>query len=172
MTAARARLAAAPRMLARDVSALTVVLIGAVALTRVIVGGRVLLHACTSADGPLAMLGVRLALLQGSADCPDGSLAMDPAGAHRAVLVMSLAVPVLAAHAALGACGIGLTALLVRVVTAAGHLLRAVLHRLPRPSAPHVLTRALSAAAAGPVARLRSVRLASPPRRGPPLRLA
>lgn len=172
MSAARARLAAAPRLLARDVSALTVALVGGVALLRVLTGGRMLLHACTSADGPLAMLGVRLALLQGSADCPDGSLAMDPASAHRAVLVMTLAFPVVAAHAALGACGIGLTALLVRVVNAAGRLLRAVLRRWTGPMAPHVPARAPLTAAAGPVARLRSVRLASPLRRGPPLRLA
>ncbi len=172
MTVARARLAAIRRVLARDISTVALATIGVGALLQVLLGGRVLLHACTTADGPLAMLGVRLALLQGGADCPDGTLAMGPADPRGAVLVLSLAVPVLAAHVALGACGLGLTAIMVRVAGAAAQVLAGALHRLPSAMASIVPRRPAPAAGPGPAARLRSVRLASPLRRGPPLRLA
>jgi len=69
--------------------------------------GRVLLHQCVGADGPLAALGVRMAVLRSAAECPDGTLGLGSAS-HGAVLLLSVAVPVVATHLLLTACGLSL----------------------------------------------------------------
>jgi hypothetical protein len=107
-------------------------LAGAVALA----GVRTLVHQCLQVDGPLAVIGVRLTLLQDAGDCPTGTLAVAPAASQGAVLVLGLVLPVVAAHAALGALGLGLTALLLRAAGTARRVLGAVVRALPAP-APH-----------------------------------
>ncbi|RMI00303.1 hypothetical protein, partial [Cellulomonas triticagri] len=91
---------------------------------------RTLVHQCLHLDGPLATLGVRLTLLQDVADCPTGTLAMLPAPSQGAVLAIGLALPALAAHAALGALGAGLAAGLLRAVRTARGVLGAVVRAL------------------------------------------
>jgi hypothetical protein len=99
-----------------------------------LVGVRTLVHQCVHVDGPLAVLGVRLTLLQDAADCPTGTLAVAPAASHGAVLALGLVLPVVAAHAALGALGLGLTALLLRAAGTARRVLGAVVRVVPRPA--------------------------------------
>lgn len=88
---------------------------------------RVLVHQCAAIEGPLATLGQRLTLLREVPDCPAGTMAVVPGLPQSVVLLIALALPVLAAHAALGALGIGLVALLRRTVGLALDLLAAVL---------------------------------------------
>lgn len=95
---------------------------------------RTVVHACVTLDGPLALVGVRLQLLQDAADCPTG-VALTPAATQGAVLALGLVVPVVALHAALGALGLGLTALLLGAARTARSVLGAVVRALPRPAA-------------------------------------
>jgi hypothetical protein len=142
----------------------------AVALGVLVLQGRLLLHPCVSADGPLGQLGVRLALLSSANDCPEGTLAVSDAATSGAILVLSVAAPALVAHLVLGVFGAGLTALLVRAASSAGALLRVVLVRLPvRPAV--LAVRALRVAlVAGPDVRPPVSRgLRVHPHRGPPL---
>jgi hypothetical protein len=112
-------------------------LVGAAAAV-LVTQGRVLVHPCVSADGPLGRMGVNLALLQSASDCPDGTLALSDAATSGAVLVFSVAVPVLLVHLVLGGFGVGLAAVLVRVATGVGTLLGAVLLRVPARPRPVV----------------------------------
>ncbi|MFF1530490.1 hypothetical protein [Cellulomonas sp. NPDC058312] len=134
---------------------------------------RSVVHHCLTVDGPLALLGVRLELLQDVADCPTGTLALTPAASHGAVLALGLVVPVAAANAALGLLGLGLTALLLRASRTVRAVLGAVVRVLPAPRS------------AGPVPAARAVPrwhvdLVRPtdlvralhPHRGPPVALA
>jgi hypothetical protein len=120
----------------------------------------------------LALLGLRLTLLQDAADCPTGTLAVAPSPAHGAVLALGLALPVVAAHAALGALGAGLAALLLRVARTARRVLGAVAHALPAavrlPASRPVRIPAWSAGHALPAVLAR----ARHPHRGPPPALA
>lgn len=134
---------------------------------------RTVVHHCLTIDGPLALLGVRLTLLQDAADCPTGTLALTPAASHGAVLALGLVLPVAAAHAALGAAGLGLTALLLRASRTARAVLGAVVRALPRAAGP----RPVRAARPAPVRRAGSPRpavlaRALHPHRGPPVALA
>ncbi|MBO0921748.1 hypothetical protein J1G42_13035 [Cellulomonas sp. zg-ZUI222] len=142
----------------------------AVAVASIVLGaqGRVLLHQCVTADGPLASLGVRLAVLRSAAECPDGTLGLGPAS-HGAVLLLSVAAPVVAAHLLLTAAGLGLGVVARRGLRAAA---RVAARLLPVPATtglPAVPTRA-SAVPTGPPARVRRDRRHDParPRRGPP----
>ncbi|MGW6130059.1 hypothetical protein ACWFNE_08550 [Cellulomonas sp. NPDC055163] len=142
----------------------------AVALGVLVLQGRLLLHPCVSADGPLGQLGVRLALLSSANDCPEGTLAVSDAATHGAILVLSVAAPVLVAHVAAAAFGAGLTALVVRAASSAGELLRVVLVRLPARShvAPAPLRRLV--VVGEPDVRPPGTRgLRLHPHRGPPL---
>lgn len=134
---------------------------------------RTVVHHCLTIDGPLAVLGVRLTLLQDVADCPTGTLALTPAASHGAVLALGLVLPVAAAHAALGALGLGLTALLLRASRTARAVLGAVVHALPRPTAPRPV-RAARPALVWRAAHPRPAALARAlhPHRGPPVALA
>ena len=93
-------------------------------------------HHCVAGAGPVGWLGLRLALLRTSADCPDGALAVGGSGAHGALVVVSVAVPTLLAHVLAVAGGLGLSALLAQAASGIRLVLRAVLHVLP--GAPRV----------------------------------
>jgi len=101
--------------------------------------GRVMLHDCVSSGGPLGALGLRLAVLQDAADCPAGTYGLG-AMSRGAVVLLSVALPVLALYVLLTACGVGLSALLVRAARQARALVGGVLPRL-RPAAPASLVR-------------------------------
>ncbi|KQY46000.1 hypothetical protein [Cellulomonas sp. Root137] len=75
--------------------------------------GRVLLHDCVSAGGVLGPLGLRLSVLRDAADCPEGAYGLGTMS-QGAVVLLSVAVPVAALYLLLTACGVGLSALLVR----------------------------------------------------------
>jgi hypothetical protein len=144
---------------------------GVLAVVSVALGaqGRVLLHQCVSAEGPLAALGVRMAVLRSAAECPDGALGLGavPAGA---VLLLSVALPVVATHVLLTACGLGLGVVARRGVAAVVGLLAS---RLVPPVAvaglPAVPSRP-GTPTSGVAVRVRRDRGHDParPRRGPP----
>ncbi|MBO3096283.1 hypothetical protein [Cellulomonas dongxiuzhuiae] len=145
----------------------------ALAVLSVVLGvqGRVLLHQCVVADGPLAGLGVRMALLRSASECPDGALGLGAASTG-AVLLLSVALPVVATHVLLTACGLGLGVVTRRGVVAVAALLAShlvpplVVAGTPVPTARPLLL------AGGPVVRVRRDRGHDParPRRGPPAR--
>ncbi|MFS0699460.1 hypothetical protein AB6N24_05755 [Cellulomonas sp. 179-A 4D5 NHS] len=142
----------------------------AVALGVLVLQGRLLLHPCVSADGALGQLGVRLALLSSANDCPEGTLAVSDAATHGAILVLSVAAPVLVAHVVVAAFGAGLTALVVRAASSAGALLRVVLVRLPaRPHGASTPLRRLVVVGGPDVRPPGSRGLRLHPHRGPPL---
>lgn len=149
---------------------LAVVGLLAVGLGVLVLQGRLLLHPCVSADGPLGQLGVRLALLSSVNDCPEGTLAVSDAATHGAILVLSVAAPALVGHLVVAAFGAGLTTLLVRAVSSAGALLRAVVVRLPgRPRVAPVQRRRLVVVGVPDVRPPGSRGLRLHPHRGPPL---
>lgn len=135
---------------------------------------RATVHQCLSLDGPLAGLGLRLTLLQSVADCPGGTLALAPDPSHGAVLAFGLLLPVVSAHAVLGALGIGLTAAVLRATRTVSGVVRAVVHALPRPTA----SRPFRAVSRPVVPERRTPALpfvlasALHPHRGPPVALA
>ncbi|MCG7287187.1 hypothetical protein MHY85_14560 [Cellulomonas sp. ACRRI] len=133
---------------------------------------RTVVHQCVTIDGPLALLGVRLALLEDAADCPTG-VALAPGTSHGAVLALGLVLPLVALHAVLGALGLGLAALLVRAAGTARTVLGAVLRPLPRAAhaRPAGAPRPAPAARAGH-ARPAVLARALHPHRGPPAALA
>lgn len=96
--------------------------------------GRVLLHDCVSAAGVLGPLGLRLSVLRDAADCPEGAYGLG-AMSQGAVVLLSVAAPVAALYLLLTACGIGLSALLLRaarqVRQLAGRALRGALRAVP-----------------------------------------
>ncbi len=103
----------------RHVGALLAAALTAAAVA-VSVQGHVLLHRCVEAGGSWADTAIRLAVLRDAAGCPDGSLAVG-AVPRGAVLLLSIALPVLAAHVLLAGVGLGLGAVALRgarVVTA------------------------------------------------------
>jgi hypothetical protein len=132
--------------------------------------GRIALHQCVSADGALGPLGLRLALLRNAADCPDGTVAFTPLARGGVVVLLSVAVPVLLFHLALGAGGLGLSAVLVRAVRSAAGVLAAALPRVPRATVG-VVGRVRRFVAPVEVRSLRSIAavLAAHPHRGPPV---
>jgi hypothetical protein len=127
--------------------------------------GQVVLHECVPGDGPLGVLGLRVALLRASAVCPDGTFAVGPGRG----VVASVALGTLLLFLALLGGGMGLTGALSRAAHSARAMLSAMLP--VRPADPSRAT---------PPARLRSVvgaaqqvasqMLLGPahPRRGPP----
>jgi len=131
--------------------------------------GRVLLHDCVAAGGVLGPLGLRLSVLRDAADCPDGSYGLGTMS-QGAVVLLSVAVPVAALYLLLTACGIGLTAVLVRAARQVATLLRRVVPgsrsaartlptvRRPRPVATGVVAPWAGRVLVGSIAR-----------RGPPV---
>lgn len=133
---------------------------------------RVVVHHCVTVDGTLGLVGLRLQLLGDVADCPDGTLALLPSPGQNAVVMLSLALPVLAAHAALGACGLGLAALVAR----ARSVVAQVLGRALRPADEARAIQPVEARPAAPAGLLlppfSSGAGERHPLRGPPVALA
>ncbi|ADG73590.1 hypothetical protein Cfla_0678 [Cellulomonas flavigena DSM 20109] len=133
--------------------------------------GRVLLHQCVVADGPLASVGVRMAVLRSAVECPEGTLGLGAASTG-AVLLLSVALPVVVLHLLLVACGLGLGVVLRRGAAAVASLL--VAHLLPPVVAVGLPAVAERRALAGTGAGLRVPRDRehdpARPRRGPPVR--
>ncbi|MFS0705463.1 hypothetical protein AB6N23_13160 [Cellulomonas sp. 179-A 9B4 NHS] len=105
-----------PAPVLRHARARAVTLAGVLlALTPLVVAaeGRVLVHRCVVADGPLAAVGVRMDVLASAAHCPQGAYALGGTS-QGAVLLLSVAVPVVALHLLLAAAGLGLGALVHR----------------------------------------------------------
>jgi hypothetical protein len=162
----RARVGVPSRRAGLAVASVAVVaVLGALALP-----GRIALHQCVSADGALGPLGLRLALLRNAADCPDGTVAFTPLARGGVVVLLSVSVPVLLFHLALGAGGLGLSAVLVRAVRSAAGVLAAALPRVPRATVG-VVGRVRRFVAPVEVRSLRSIAavLAAHPHRGPPV---
>jgi hypothetical protein len=138
-----------------------------VAAIAVSVQGHVLLHRCVEAGGSWAGVAVRLALLRDVPACPDGTLGLG-AMPRGAIVLLSVALPALAAWVLTGALGISLSALVVRavrvVITLVGRWVR-----LPRSEALPVADRAPARAATSPAPRPPLVLLVARPHRGPPL---
>ena len=98
--------------------------------------GRVLLHDCVSAAGVLGPLGLRLSVLRDAADCPEGTYGLGTMS-QGAVVLLSVAAPVAALYLLLTACGVGLSALLVRAARQVRLLVgRAPARRADVPSRP------------------------------------
>ena len=123
---------------------------------------------CLPAVGTGARLGLRLAVLRLDPTCPEGTAAVGPT-TTAAVSAMAVAVAVVCAHAAvavLAGLAMDVSAVWVRVVAAAGHLVP--LRRLGAPTV--VAPVRFRIAASRPLPRpLRRRMLAVPVRRGPPL---
>ncbi len=134
---------------------------------------RVVVHQCVTAEGPLAFVGVRLSLLRGVADCPDGTLGLVPGVPQGAVLVLSMAVPVAAAHLSFGALGLGLVAVVARAADSVRRLLAAATARPPHAPRLVVTDRIRPGVPRPARAVARRWRPAEVhPRRGPPVAFA
>ncbi len=92
--------------------------------------GHVLLHRCVEAGGSWADVAIRLAVLRDTGGCPDGSFGVG-AVPRGAVVLLSVALPVLAAHVLLAGLGLGLGAVVLRGARVVAALLRAWV-RVPR----------------------------------------
>ena len=101
-----------PHLAASRLSLTTAVVLAGIAA---VVGaqGRVLLHDCVSAAGMLGPLGLRLSVLRDATDCPEGTYGLGTMS-QGAVVLLSVAAPVAALYLLLTACGVGLSALVVR----------------------------------------------------------
>src|SRR4051794_12816794 len=129
--------------------------------------GRVVLHDCVSPGGAMASFGMRLAVLQDVTDCPEGSYGLG--GVSRgAVLLLSVALPVLVGYALLTACGVGLSALLIRAARQARALLLSVLPHLGVDAAPTPAGPSSPVANARPAPARHWLLVGSIARRGPP----
>jgi hypothetical protein len=115
-------------LLATFAAPVTLLAVAAASLVR---EGAVLVHQCVAGDGAAGWLGLRLALLRVDGDCPTGSLAVGGDGRHVMGVVAIVALPVLLTHLAGLGVGLGLVALLRRLLTVAVAVLRAVAPRLP-----------------------------------------
>lgn len=127
-------------------------------------------HSCMPGAGPLSWLGVRLALLSSSTDCPEGAFAVGGTSASGALVVVSVAVPTLLVHLVAVAGGVSLSALLARAAAGISLVLGAVLRALPR--APRVRwVRAAVVVGRSPVRPPGRVLTLGHPDRGPPAAL-
>ncbi|QHT58052.1 hypothetical protein GXP71_19500 [Cellulomonas sp. H30R-01] len=131
--------------------------------------GRVLLHQCVSAVG-VGPWGVRLLLLSDASDCPDGAYAFGPA-AGGAVLLLSVAVPVVLTHVALAASGLGASVVVARAARGVTRLLRRWVVRLDDAAVVLPVAPAAPVDRTAPVLRDRLL-VAVLPVRGPPVTVA
>lgn len=128
---------------------------------------RLALHSCLPGEGPAGWLGLRLALLRSSVDCPDGTLALGGSTASSALVVASVALPTVLLHVLAAVCGVRLSALVARAASGLRRIFRAAWRVLPgSPRAPWV--RACGVAARAPAVICRRVGDVVHPDRGPP----
>jgi len=123
---------------------------------------RLLLHGCVQADGTLGVAGMRLAVLRRAAYCPDGTLGAGPT----ALVLLSVALPVLVAYVALALGGLGAIAAVRRAARVLARLVRPVVLRLDR--LPAVVVRRLGVVGPLLVPDTGRVLAAGIARRGPP----
>ncbi|GAA3794997.1 hypothetical protein CSO01_24380 [Cellulomonas soli] len=122
---------------------LTLVLLAGLALVAAVgsvavAQGRLLLHGCLPVDA-FGTFGLRFALLQDVADCPAGTYGLG-AAPRGAVVLLSVALPILALHLVLAACGLGLLAVVRRGLQAIAQVLRVVTRRV-RVALPELVVR-------------------------------
>lgn len=117
------------RALARRAAVPAVAVAGLVGPVAGALSGRVLVHQCVDA-GAASWLGLRLAVLQTAADCPEGTLGLGPTTSG-SVMLLSVALPVLALHVLLTALGLGGGAVVARGLRTAWSALAAVVARVP-----------------------------------------
>lgn len=145
-------------------------LAAALALAAVAVSsqGHVLLHRCVQAGGSWTDSALSLALLRDTTSCPDGSLGLGalPSGA---IVVMSVALPVVAGWVLAAALGISLGAVVVRAARLVVGLVGRWVHLPRRGSALPVADRtpAVAVMPAAPPTALGL--LLARPHRAPPL---
>lgn len=150
----------------RGAPALAAVLV--LAAVAVSAQGHVLLHRCVEAGGSWADTALSLALLRDTASCPDGTFGLG-AVSDGAVVLMSVALPVLAGWALTAALGISLGAVVARAARVVVGLVGRWV-RLPRagavlPVADRAAEPVMVPAAAPPSLGL----LVARPHRAPPL---
>ena len=150
----------------RGASALAGVLV--VAAVAVSAQGHVLLHRCVEAGGSWADTALSLALLREAASCPEGTLSPG-AVSDGAVVLMSVALPMLAAWALATALGVSLGALVARgarvVVGLVGRWVRLPRAGAALPAAGRLPEPGVAPARPGPSLGL----LVARPHRAPPL---
>src|SRR5664279_6559879 len=108
-----------------------VVVLGAALLTGLVVTlaarwlgwAQVVLHECVPGDGPLGVLGVRVAILRSSAQCADGTFAIGPGGP----VIASVALGTVLVGLLLVGGGVGLAGLGTRAARAARAVAMSVL---------------------------------------------
>lgn len=90
-------------------------------------GGRsiAVLHACVPDGGPLGWMGIHLALVRSSAQCPAQTLALGGEPGQVAVVLATVALPVVVLHVAGLFAAAGALAALGRGISRAGALVRA-----------------------------------------------
>jgi hypothetical protein len=129
-------------------------------------GGGVRVQPCVPGDGVTGWLGVHLALVQPTASCPAGELALGGAPDRMLAVMITLAVPVLLAHLA----AIGTSAGAIAVIRAIARTVRHLVGRTRVPGAPARVAVRARAPRIGAGAMLSPSRglLRALPRRGPP----
>ena len=144
-----------------------VVGLGAVVVSRT----QIALHACLPGEGPVGWLGLRLALLRGSIDCPEGTLALGGSASRSALVVFSVTLPTVLVHLLAAVCGAGLSALLARAASGVRGMVGSAWRVLPgAPRAPGVrVRRVIGCVRAGVLRRAGDM---AHPDRGPPVLLA
>ncbi|QCB94584.1 hypothetical protein [Cellulomonas shaoxiangyii] len=130
--------------------------------------GRVMVHRCVAADGALASLGLRMDVLASADHCPQGAYALG-ATSQGAVLLLSVAVPVVVLHLVLAAAGLGLGALVRRARTGVVALLgAAAVRRVVARALPAVPRTPLTAPVLPVLVRHDRGLVLVRPHRGPP----
>lgn len=143
---------------------------GALAAAAVVASsqGHVLVHRCVGAGGSWADVAIRFAVLRDAVECPDGTLGLGavPAGA---VVLASVALPMLVAHVLAAAAGASLAALAARGVRVVAGLVGRLV-RVPRTRALPVARREPALVVPPvPVRPALALLLARPHRAPPPL---
>ncbi|MGY4643855.1 hypothetical protein [Cellulomonas sp. URHB0016] len=142
------------------------VALGPVAGLAVAAQGRVLLHQCLPAGG-IGPWGVGLTVLRDASECPEGSYALG-AAASGAVVLLSVAVPLLVAHVVAAALGVGLSAAVRGAVRAIPAFLRTLVRGAVEAPAAVAVRLAPAAVAGAPVRPHAALLVLHLPVRGPP----
>ena len=142
--------------------------------------GVALAHQCVPGQGPFAWLGMRMALVRASYDCPEQMVALGGAPEDVGLVIATIALPILLLHGVGFVVGVGLASASSRwfgrcAQLAVGRLSSLVRALIGNPSdvcvrAPADIS-ALTTGRARPAPRLRALVMA-PALRGPPWNVA